>query len=1489
MNKSLKRFLLLFALICVFVCGTVFAVACTDGGGSGNGTITGGGEGGDGEETVTYSVTVTTESNVDITTLKVQWMSGTTEASEKIALSADGKASAELDSGNYTVVLSGYDTAKYTAENASVTATAPGATIVLTAKTHTVTVVVTNSTGVDIPADVKVQLYNGTQTVGSPVALTQIGAAITGVPYGSSYTVGLIGLPDYFAAVDAKPVGDESTVTFELTLATVDYKINVAVTGEDAHAIADTLTVAFYKDGTVVEGLEEVEVKDGVATASLLAGAYTVKVNGLDAAVEGAYYECDDVTVSVTEHTATVTLTKIIYTITLEALPVNIQADAIANLKVKLGSSTEVAFAENKAEINAPAASYSTVTLSGVEKIDGALTAALTAENRESGLRLGSTDSYTKNGDYVVTTDAEGRKAISVTGHTPQDQPEVTELLYTFKWEVFGSGNSVAIGDTSGSDNPITFISGEISYILKNEQPVTFRLDHTAEGVHKFILKLTIKDAPAKGDIMNPIEVEAIDGVYTLPEGSELKAAYFRLPTLRDTKTYDLKVGDGVEIYSLGTSPVENPPETLKVENGGSMNLVPWDMNNSAATLHNYIYAKLSDTAAPETVLTFEVELHIEPGASPVKPKVLQLDVEAEHTFPNDNSDQPVWFSFTPSEAGDYRFSEANNNPDFNYKVYGGFEGEGATATGTGPVTVTGGRIPLEGSHTYYIAVDYIYFMKITVTISKYVALPGEKDNPIEVSETGETPNTVSITVVGADMYFKHTITADSLNADGDFILEFEGRPSMLVSDFYKDATYSGATYGETLGWDNEIYSITISGLNVGDVVYFTISTYEQTVTIYINRPEAQGLVLELDTPVSGPGTPPGPYDSYFEDVFTLVGISAGDYDVTLVFDPETYGTVKLTAGSNSVNITAPAGSYSIGTGKATITIAEGVTTLTVRVDGIGSATPYTITISKSVPKLTVDSPLSVDISGSSATIALAVPAGSYQLAYDFGSNVFMADIIADIGGTQYHISTPYNGGQTGTLDIEIGDGVQEMSLTINDNGGATTLILTLTATGSTGESTELTVGEPLDVQLTPESYVIDKHITLGADVTAGEYTLTIVASGLGDGIYPFNTSAWTFTFGANSYNTATGNNTLTTTLNVTIPDGCTELVIHKESIGMSPIFTLTLTKAGSGPVEPEDTEITVGKPVQVTLTPDGSYQANLTLTLNNVPAGTYNFDMSLDNDIYLCADWYVVINGTQVQFANYMGYSGPVQITIPDGCTEISITGGFASPLTATVTLTPAGGSSGPVGPQESDITVGKSAEVVIPSGYDGVSKTVYLEAGTYTITVTYENAQNIVVADAGGILGDGYGGTIIEPGFDTDKVLPSVTAQIEVENAGLYTLTFIEINGTSCTITVLIEEGGEESEEGDLTLGKAGTVTLTGIGSPEEVIVTIQLEEGWYDINIEGDVTNLMVVNSLGDTIVNRSASGEFSVDSTGLFELTFRYFGTTPLSLTVTITAQ
>ena len=121
MFKTLRKVSLLFLLTLSVVCGALFIAACDS-------TST---PDGDVDTRVTYSVTVILDAEVEeditLTSLKAQWLSGTTPASEEIPLNSDGYASVKLEAGSYTVTLKGlpatatYEPASATVANLNVT------------------------------------------------------------------------------------------------------------------------------------------------------------------------------------------------------------------------------------------------------------------------------------------------------------------------------------------------------------------------------------------------------------------------------------------------------------------------------------------------------------------------------------------------------------------------------------------------------------------------------------------------------------------------------------------------------------------------------------------------------------------------------------------------------------------------------------------------------------------------------------------------------------------------------------------------------------------------------------------------------------------------------------------------------------------------------------------------------------------------------------------------------------------------------------------------------------------------------------------------------------------------------------------------------------------------------------------------------------------------------------------------------------------------
>lgn len=1545
MNKSLKRFLLLFAVLCVFVCGLVFAVACGDNGGS-----TGGGGGQN--QKVTYSVTVTADSGFDFTAVKAQWKQGSENVSDEIALSAEGKASVELDSGNYTVDLVGVDTETYQYTPASVTPSNPDAQIAITAKTiETYNVVVSVSvSGVELPAEAAVQLYNGTELSGAPVAITNNMATVK-VPVGSTgYTVGIVNLPDYIGGGEAKAVPETAgTLSFTLSLKEVTYTVNVTSDTTLPGGVKAELWAADASEATA-----SADVADNSATITALAGDYTVKLSGL-----GSAYTYDEGSVTKTERTATIQVKLHVYTLTLAELPANVQADAISTLTAQLYKGDDVcgepvSFNDGVAVIPAAADDY-TVKFAGAEGYDGFCSTALTAEADEATVYVGATGTLGAAGDYVLPVESNS-VSVSITAVSAEKPFHVvTWSPYADDVISFGSSTAPAVKHN---------INGEV-YVV-TDGSVSFTLTRVGSG-SKVLLHLAVGEAPAEGDIHNPAVGEEVVQTYSLPESSEATDAYFSVPVW-DTLSYEIKFEDAnVDVYWLGSDINTEIAVDKAVLNGGVL--------TSAESGVNYVYVQLKEGVTGADKLTFEIVRHYEAGESPATAFELTKGESFPAAFPNveDKDLTPIWFKYTPDQNGDYTIKETGTNiRSIKYSVYGNYNETNGTDRMLDKVAC-GTKMTLEADHTYYIAIDPTYQRNndFAISVVDYVAVPGTKDAPFEVTETGDKLNNVTLLYTnGDDTYFKFVVTEDAINEDGDVTFSFAVTVGSMKVAFYDDANYSHNIGSAGIVGDAGMVTVArLSGLSVDDVVYFTINGYGTAVSFYIN-PVDTSKMLTLDTPLEldiggaqyssltvetqvynvpagdykltiitdGEVSQPAPFDVKIDNVtvfsnlflntsvnqtqeFTLQSaaetltittaqfLASGVIHVTLLLEDANFKLALDTPLSvefdgteyNAVSLEIPLDA-GIAEGEYVLNIQVGSTSnnapFEIRVDGggtgedgiydnmlagdhdivltaqstkitiytstfmNGSPIEMTLTLKKAAPKLTLDNSLEVDISGSSATIALGVSAGTYQLAYDFGMNVYMATIIADIGGNQYYISTPFSGGQTGTVDITVPDGANVMTLNIQNNGGATTLTLSLTQLAASYKYVA-ELGTGLAVEGVGFGQSNGVLIGLGESIVPGDYELRISTELDGYGIF-VNGEEISAVGGVVSF---------------TVTADTKDFTLYHFVFGTTIMTTVTITKAQSS--EPTEGDITVGE--ETPITDVGESFADKTVYLT---AGTYTLTLSGVDASVIQVNNYSDDNNNIIAAG---ALTGTLTVT-EDGMITLRFINSLWDGQAKTFSiLIAAGGSTGPVGPQEPDLVVGEEATFTIPTTNDGsINKTIYLEAGDYTITLTYD-CDGIAVSNYEEVLG-GFMGGILVGDFD----MPPKSGTFTVAEAGLYTFTFQDVYYEGgMEITVLIEVSGGSQSGADLTLGEPGTVEFTGIPNSEyceEVTKTIQLEEGWYTITLSGDFSSVSVTNSLGDTIIYRGGgSGELQIEATGLVELTFNYYGTAPLSITVTITAQ
>ena len=227
----------------------------------------------------TYTVSVTAPNAIALTSIKAQWMNADdTAASGEIALNANGEASTELVEGSYYVTLKGV-TSEYTFQPALVSKTSTHADIEITElppESTTYQVTVNLPAGITLDSSVKVQVYVDSAPFGS--AATIVGNKATVIaPEDGNFTLALTGLEAYDYLEQST---DNLTIT--VSLKQVEYKVTVET--DDDSDLPSGLTVTFYDSGdNAVSGATALPLNaDGEATATLLAGSYTARLNGLN-------------------------------------------------------------------------------------------------------------------------------------------------------------------------------------------------------------------------------------------------------------------------------------------------------------------------------------------------------------------------------------------------------------------------------------------------------------------------------------------------------------------------------------------------------------------------------------------------------------------------------------------------------------------------------------------------------------------------------------------------------------------------------------------------------------------------------------------------------------------------------------------------------------------------------------------------------------------------------------------------------------------------------------------------------------------------------------------------------------------------------------------------------------------------------------------------------------------------------------------------------
>ena len=764
MYKKLRKVLLLVLLAITVACGSLFVVAC------GKNDKPSGDEG---NTKVTYSVTVTLASDVSdvtLTSLKAQWYSGSNAAGDAVALSAEGKASVELDAGNYTVELVGVpSTATY--QKASVTAAAPSATINITKKAVT-------------PSAQKLSAPTGVKIEGDMLSWNAVEHADGYQVYSDGYDI---------MSLEAT---DERAVNLAMRQLSVGtHKITVVALGDGENYLDSdpSAAVDYTVEGSVVEP-EELAAPVVTLDGHIL--SWTVVENAVEYEIYDGDKFLETVDASDDAEDLKINLAMRQFSEGLHLITVVAKGDG-----VNYSDSTS-----EPVEYNVVYGDEKNIPEGGTDYwYEGPYDWAHHEGNpyaiAEVGtyyipvkftITTGTEYDWETGNEYEVTRSNVYAHVIEFTA------PEDGEHSYTFSWDTYlynlvylnsfvdaigeddclinDDGNGILIFSLNKGDKVIIVLR----YINDDdENPLT-------EG-DELGYELTIEsgDPITQGSLYLPFEIDEFEGEHTLPEGyGDLTEAYFTLPENPRGNTYKITFAEGVSV-------------SVRVFDFETLGYVFSELENEEEFVpEGYGIMRVTVTAGVK--LSFTLTKVIVPGSAD-QPIALTKDVEASYTFQSYNS---AWFTFTPDASGYYRIVAGSSVLVFESLI----EGEGYDQVGNS--IYVGGRndLYLESGKTYYLELGSDWGNTVTIKVINTPNTAGEITNP-KTLQVGE--NDADFTNTGY-VYFKYTVTAKgklsfSNNAESGFYMSF-----------YSDAGYS--EYLE-LDYDGE-NGVYYCEVEVGDVFY---------------------------------------------------------------------------------------------------------------------------------------------------------------------------------------------------------------------------------------------------------------------------------------------------------------------------------------------------------------------------------------------------------------------------------------------------------------------------------------------------------------------------------------------------------------------------------------------------------------------------------------------------------------------------------------------
>ncbi len=792
---------------------------------------------------------VTAGNGISTEGVKAQWMKGTEAATQEIALDAQGKASAELDYGDYTVNLTNVPSdGIYTP--ATVSGTSPSASIQIDkACTYTLTLSIPGGFEAE---GITAQLYKSGRAACDPVAFEDGTASLRAKE--DTYTVRLAGLPDWLEYAQEEIVAPSSpSAVISLSLKTVQYSITVNKPAE----IEDELSVQFFTED-MVEADSPVQVINGTATLTLTAGNYIAR---LTEKPDGYMY--DQVLLTPAQRTGVIELVttgEVRYTVTVDTSHANISTLTYSDLSVQLKKAEETvgeAVQLNTAwtaEIVAMSDNY-TVEIVGLPTTLVYTGASVTELDRNITISLYNKPTSGGNATYAITQTGEYLFSTSVhdiTDHTYDDPsepsppyyqarnvsfrfafdiPSESKMMYTFR---FTSMDGFTFGFQTGTYLETDYVYGDAAdldnsdagyfiYIFDGSEgdterfclcSVLFDNDQVTDGqVLYCTLEVIAEVAPAEGAHV----LTAKDAIVGENTAEGMTEAYFKLPVAVSGKAYSVTFGDGLAVDYLENAKAAGSP----ISDGDTIN-----------ASSDYVPAYLHITASDGAEISFTIVAVDKPGSS-ANPIVITKGEPETYQFGSSFDGLPAWFAFTPDASGDYKISVT-----FGFCVYDSPAESYGMATGNpiGQEFYSAGadKYTFEEGTTYYIRVSNNWNASVTVTVEDFSAVEGEKWQPSEIGEGSFTAE-----LIGGSYYYVYTATQSGVFKFSYVFEEDEAstascmttfltsddwgnyEANILGGEYYANSASEEPGYWQSLtqDYDREDYTV-----NVGDKIYFYIS-----------------------------------------------------------------------------------------------------------------------------------------------------------------------------------------------------------------------------------------------------------------------------------------------------------------------------------------------------------------------------------------------------------------------------------------------------------------------------------------------------------------------------------------------------------------------------------------------------------------------------------------------------------------------------------------